>query len=53
MLEEEGGGEGKEGKWKVRNREEVLPVGRAPPRSAPLHSSSRRSEEGGGDMEGK
>lgn len=32
---------------------EVLPVGRAPSRSAPLHSSSRRSEEGGRDMERK
>ena len=41
------------GQWKGWNREEVLPVGRAPPRSAPLYSSSRRSEEDGGDMEGK
>ena len=49
--EKRGGRE--EGQWKGRNREEVLPVGRAPPRSAPLYSSSRRSEEGGGDMERK
>ena len=32
---------------------EVLPVGRAPSRSAPLRLSSRRSEEDGRDMERK